>query len=76
MEEASGARDTPPDLAEALLRVDEIGDRLDDPRRRAELVLGNPVLTREAGIEHAIRDVTRHLLRADQHALDLGIVDG
>jgi hypothetical protein len=24
------------------------------------------------GVEHAVGDVPRHLLRADQHALDLG----
>ena len=28
------------------------------------------------GVEDAVRDVARHLLRADQHAFDLGIVDG
>ena len=40
-----------------------------------ELVLGDPVLAGEAGVEDAVGDVARHLLRADQHALDLGIVD-
>ena len=28
------------------------------------------------GVEHAVRDVARHLLRANQHAVDLRIVDG
>ena len=44
-------------------------------RAVAGFVLGDPVLAGEAGVEHAVRDVARHLLRADQHALDLGIVD-
>src|SRR5215208_2229836 len=38
-------------------------------------MLGNPVLPGEPRVEHAVRDVPRHFLRADQHALDLGIVD-
>ena len=42
----------------------------------ASFVFGDPVLAGEPGVEHAVRDVARHLLRADQHALDLGIVDG
>ena len=29
----------------------------------------------DAGVEHALLDVARHLLGADQDALDLGIVD-
>ncbi len=29
----------------------------------------------QPGVEHAVLDVARHLLRADQHAFDLGIVD-
>ena len=48
----------------------------DAGRAVAELVLGDPVLAGEAGVEHAVRDVARHLLRANQHALDLRIVDG
>ena len=38
-------------------------------------MLGDPVLPGEPGVEHAVGDVARHLLRADQHALDLGVVD-
>src|SRR5262245_62140318 len=38
-------------------------------------MFGDPVLSGEAGIEHAIGDIARHLLGADQHALDLRIID-
>ncbi len=44
-------------------------------RGASELVLGDPILTGQAGIENAVADVTRHFLSANQHALDLGIVD-
>src|SRR5262249_4450717 len=54
----------------------EIGERHDAAVRAVRrLVLGDPVEAREPGVEHAVRDVPRHLLRADQHALDFGIVD-
>jgi hypothetical protein len=43
--------------------------------RVAPSVLGDPVEAGQPGVEHAVADVARHLLRADQHALDLGIVD-
>ena len=66
----------PADLAEALFRVDEIGDRLEHTGLAvAELVFLDPVLAGQTGIEHAVGHVPRHLLRADEHALDLGIVD-
>ena len=72
-----GRRQHPADFAEALLRVNQIGDRHERRRRgQAALVLGDPVLPREAAVEHAVGDVACHLLRANQHALDLGIVDG
>ncbi len=71
-----GCGEDPPDLPEALLRVDQIGERLQHAGAAvAGLVLGNPVLAGQAGVEDAVRDVARHLLRADQHALDLRIVD-
>ena len=74
--ESSGRREHPADLAEALLRVDEIGDRHERRRRgEAALVLGDPVLAGEPAVEHAVGHVARHFLRANQHALDLGIVD-
>src|ERR1035438_1465880 len=41
-----------------------------------EAAFDDPVDTGEAGIENAVIDVTRHLLRANQHALDLAVVDG
>ena len=67
----------PPHLAEALLGVDEVGDAGQHAGRAvAELVLGDPVLAGEPRVEHAVRDVARHLLRANQHAFDLRIVDG
>ncbi|MEZ5285185.1 MAG: hypothetical protein R2712_10325 [Vicinamibacterales bacterium] len=42
----------------------------------ADLVLANPVEAGEARVEDAVGHVAGHLLRADQHALDLGVVDG
>ena len=41
-----------------------------------ELMLGDPVHAGQPGVEHAVGDVACHFLRADQHALDLGIVNG
>ena len=38
-------------------------------------VLGDPVLAGEPRVEHPVGDVARHLLRADQHAVDFRIVD-
>ena len=70
-------REDPSHLAEALLRVDEVRDARQDARRAvAELVLRNPVLAGEPGVEHAVGDVPRHFLRANQHAFDLGVVHG
>ena len=65
-----GHRQHPAHFAEALLGVDEVGDVLD-----LGFVLLHPVAAGEAGIEHAVFDVARHLLRADQHAFDFGIVN-
>jgi hypothetical protein len=39
-------------------------------------MLGNPVLAGQARVEHAVSHVARHFLRADQHAVDLRVVDG
>ena len=36
----------------------------------------NPVIAGEPHIQHAVFDVARHLLGADQQALDLVVVDG
>ena len=63
-------RQHPAHFAEALLGVNQIGDGLD-----LRFVLLHPVAAGEAGVEHAVFDVARHLLRADQHALDFRIVD-
>ncbi len=60
----------PADFAEALLGVDEIGDGVD-----LGFVLFHPIAAGEAGVEHAVFDVAGHFLRADEHALDFGIVD-
>ena len=54
-----------------LLGVGEGGDALD-----VGLVLEDPVVAGEAGVEGAVLDVASHLLRADEHALDLDVVDG
>jgi hypothetical protein len=53
-----------------LLGELEVG-QLDD----AGPVLLDPVPARDAGVEHPLLDVARHLLRADQHALQLVVVD-
>ncbi len=64
-------REHPAHFAEALLRIDQIGDRHEGGRRgEAALVFRDPVLTGEAAVEHAVRDVPRHFLRANQHAFD------
>ncbi len=38
--------------------------------------LFHPVETGEARVKNAVFDVSRHFLRANQHALHFGIVDG
>ena len=68
--EDSGHGQHPAHFAEALLGVDQVGDGDD-----VGLVLLDPIAAGEAGVENAVFDVARHLLRADQHALDFGIVD-
>ena len=44
-------------------------------RRVVLRVLEDPVQAGQATVEHALLDVLGHLLRADQRALDLGVVD-
>ena len=39
------------------------------------VVLQRPVLAGDAGVEHAVLDVARHLLRAGQHAAQRVVVD-
>ena len=66
-----GNGEHPAHFAAALLGVGEGGDAGD-----IEAALDDPVNAGEAGVEHAVIDVARHLLRADEHALDLAVVDG
>ena len=61
----------PAHLAETLLGIDQVGHG-----DHVGFVLDHPVVTGQTGVENAVLDVARHLLRADQHALDFGVVDG
>ena len=61
----------PTNLAASLLGVGKRSDAGD-----IEAALDHPVDAGEAGVEYAVIDVARHLLGADEHALDFGIVDG
>ena len=65
-----GDGEHPADFAEALLGVDEVGDGDD-----VGLVFLDPIAAGEPGVEDAVFDVAGHLLGADEHALDFGIVD-
>jgi hypothetical protein len=67
----SGHGEHPADFAETLLGVDEIGNGLD-----VGFVLFDPIAAGETGVEDAVLDVARHFLGADEHALEIGIVDG
>ncbi len=69
--ESSGTARTQLDGDAALLGVGEGGDALD-----VGLVFEDPVVAGEAGVEGAVLDVAGHLLGADEHALDLDVVDG
>ncbi len=60
----------PAHFSEALLGVDQVGHRVN-----VGFALLNPVASGEAGVEHAVFDVARHFLRADQHAFDFRVVD-
>ena len=64
-------RQHPAHLAAALLGIGQRGDAGD-----IEAALDHPVDAGQAGVEHAVIDVARHLLRANQHALNLAVVDG
>ena len=68
---ALGHREDPADLTAGLLGVGEGGDAGD-----VEAALDDPVDAGEAGVEDAVVDVAGHLLSADEHALDLFVVDG
>ncbi len=60
----------PADLAETLLGVDEVGDG-----DHVGLILFDPVAAGETGVKDAVFHVARHLLGANEHALDFGVVD-
>ena len=66
-----GHGEHPSHFAEALLGVDQVGDRLD-----LGFALLDPIASGQSGVEDAVVDIASHLLRADQHAFDLRIVDG
>jgi hypothetical protein len=38
-------------------------------------VLGDPVLSGQPGVNHAVGNVARHFLRPDEHAVDLAVVN-
>ena len=54
----------------ALLGVDEIGDFV-----HVRAVFDDPVIAGQAGVQHAVFDVTADLLCADQARFDLRIID-
>ncbi len=58
----------PAHFAAALLGVDEIGDG-----HNLQPAFHDPVESGQPRIEHAVFDVPGHLLRPNQHALDIGI---
>ena len=60
----------PAHFTATLLGIDQIGDSF-----HFEPALKHPVAAGQTGIQKAMFDVARHLLRANEHALDLGIVD-
>jgi len=53
-----------------LLGVDELRDR-----HQVGAAVQVPVVAGDSGVEHALGDVARDLLRPDQHRGDLGVVD-
>ena len=66
-----GHRQHPADLAQSLLRVEEVGHLT-----HVRPIFQNPIAPCQAGIQDSVFDVARHLLGADQHALDLLVVNG
>src|SRR5919204_3606561 len=72
-----GRCEDPAHLPETLFRVHEVGEGRDaGVRVPAEPVFRNPVESGQPRVEDTFAHVARHLLRPNQHALDLGIVDG
>ena len=68
--DASGHGQHPAHFAETLLGVNQVGDCFD-----MRFVLFHPVAAGEARIQNPVLHIPRHFLRANQHALDFGIVD-
>jgi len=70
--EAGGFGDSqhPADFPEALLGIDEVGDGHD-----GSFVFLDPIAAGEPGIENPVVYIASHFLGANEHALDLGIVD-
>src|SRR5581483_194071 len=60
----------PAHLPAALFGIDKIGDSLDN-----ESAFNYPITASQSGIEKPVLDVARHLLRSDQHAFNLRVVD-
>ena len=67
-------RQHPAHLAVALLRVDEIAD-VHHLVPRGRTVLRDPVDAGQPRVDRLVGDVAGHLLRADQRARDLRVVD-
>ena len=63
-----GYRQHPAHFAAALLGVDEIGNGYN-----LQPAFHDPVQAGQARVQHAVFDVACHLLRPNQHALDIGI---
>ncbi len=71
--ESAGFRhgEHPTDFAAALLGIRERGDAV-----HVETTFDDPVDAGETGVEDTVIDVAGHLLCANEHALDFGVVDG
>src|SRR6185437_6246404 len=63
--------ENPPDLAETLLRVNEIGNCFD-----VRVVFRYPIPAGQTGVENAVFNVAGHLLSPNQHAFNFRIIDG
>src|SRR4029077_18415816 len=64
-------REHPAHFAAALFCIYKVGNGLD-----FESAFDDPISTCEPSVQKSMLDITRHLLGADQHALNFRIVDG